>query len=58
MIWTDRHGHEWDLNNCTPCRRCGQDKPGPFDTMCQGNHETAGKDRITPWPTTVAESAR
>ena len=26
MIWTDRHGHEWDLETTNPCRRCGQDK--------------------------------
>ena len=36
MIWTDRYGHQWDLESRTPCRRCGQDRPGEFDSTCRG----------------------
>ncbi|MDE2906978.1 MAG: hypothetical protein OXQ28_12965 [Acidobacteriota bacterium] len=41
MIWTDRYGHEWDLDNCGPCRRCGQDRPGRFDSTCMGKRDDA-----------------
>ena len=34
MIWTDRHGHEWDLETRSACRRCGQKKPHRFDSTC------------------------
>ena len=34
MIWTDRHGHEWDLEARTPCQQCGQKNPSAFDTAC------------------------
>ena len=41
MIWTDRHGHEWDLDSCAPCRRCGQDRPARFDSTCMGKRDDA-----------------
>ena len=39
MIWRDRYGHEWDLESSTPCRRCGQDRPGRFDSTCMGKRD-------------------
>lgn len=41
MIWTDHHGHQWDLDARSPCRRCGQEKPGRFDSACPGRRNHA-----------------
>ncbi len=58
MIWTDRYGHQWDLDSRAPCRRCGQERPGRFDSTCMGQHdETKPAVPFTTFPVAPREEA-